>query len=176
MRRTFHTAFAAFFLVAASAHALTAEEAKAIASGDTEARVAALNKAVATADDKTSAFIQAMADDAVKFTEDKVFVMKDDKGYDPVTGVELKVPDTAEDVVNNNMMRGAFDAAQSVLKLVNSKDEAVRLEAANALLKDPSESRIPMVEKALAVETNAGIKAKLELVRAASLLNSADKD
>ena len=174
-RRTLYAAFAALLLFANPSHALTADEAKAIASGDTEARVAALNKAVATADDKTSAFIQAMADDAVKFTEDKVFVMKDDKGYDPVTGTELKVPDTAEDVVNNNMMRGAFDAAQSVLKLVNSKDEAVRLEAANALLKDPDESRIPMVEKALSVETNANIKAKLELVRAASLLNSTDK-
>ena len=57
-----------------SAHALTTDEAKAIASGDTEARIAALDKAVLTADDKTAAFIQAMADDAVKYTEDKVFV------------------------------------------------------------------------------------------------------
>ena len=161
-------------LAAAPSHALTADEARAIASGDTEARVAALNKAVVTADDKTSAFIQAMVDDAVKTTEDKVFVMKDDKGFDPVTDAELTVPDTAEDVVNNNMMRGALDAAQSVLKLVNSKDEEVRLEAANALLKEPDESRIPMVEKALAVETSATIKARLELVRAASLLNSTE--
>ncbi|AMM26601.1 urea ABC transporter permease subunit UrtB [Variovorax sp. PAMC 28711] len=158
----------------ASAHALTADEARSIAAGDTEARVAALNKAVLTADDKTSAFIQAMSDDAVKVAEDKVFVMKDDKGFDPVTGAELKVPDTAEDVVNNNLMRGALDAAQSVLKLTSSKDEAVRLEAANALLKNPDESRIPLIEKALAAETSAGIKVRLELVRAASLLNSGD--
>jgi urea transport system permease protein len=166
---------AAFALLpAVPAFALTADEAKAIASGDTEARVVALNKAVATADAKTEAFIQAMSDDAVKYTADKVFVMKDDKGYDPVTGAELKVPGDAEDVVNNNMMRGAFDAAQWVLKLGSSKDEKVRLEAANALLKGPDESRIPMVEKALAAETNADVKARLELVRAASLLNSAD--
>ncbi|WP_371126944.1 urea ABC transporter permease subunit UrtB [Variovorax sp. YR216] len=156
------------------AHALTADEAKAIASGDTEARVEALNKAVATADEKTAAFIQAMSDDAVKFTEDKVFVIKDDKAYDPVTGAELKLPDDAEDVVNNNMMRGAFEAAQAALKLT-SKDDAVRLEAAQALFKEPDESRLPMVEKALAAETNPKIKAQLELVRAASLLSSADK-
>jgi urea transport system permease protein len=167
--------FAALLLVTANAHALTATEARAIASGETEDRVAALNKAVTTADEKTSAFIQAMVDDSVKFTEDKVFVMKDDKGYDPVTGTELKVPDTAEDVVNNNLMRGSLDAAQSVLKLIGSKDVKVRREAADALLKDPDESRIPMVEKALSVETDAGIKARLELVRAASLLNSTDK-
>jgi len=173
LRRTLHSAFAAMLFMASAAHALTADEARAIASGDTEARIAALDKAVLTADEKTAAFIQAMADDAVKFTEDKVFVIKDDKGYDPVTGAELEVPDTAEDVVNNNMMRGAFDAAQAVLQL-GSKDDKVRAEAAQGLLKEPSESRLPAVEKALAAETNPAIKAQLELVRAASTLNSAD--
>nr|WP_231973586.1 urea ABC transporter permease subunit UrtB [Variovorax sp. HW608] len=157
-----------------SAYALTADEAKGIASGDTEARIAALNKAVAAADEKTAAFIQAMSDDAVKVSEDKVFVIKDDKAYDPVTGAQLKLPDDAEDVVNNNMMRGALDAAQAALKLT-SKDDAVRAEAAQALFKEPDESRLPMVEKALAGETNPKIKAQLELVRAASLLGSADK-
>ncbi|WP_422823249.1 urea ABC transporter permease subunit UrtB [Variovorax ureilyticus] len=161
-------------LVGLPAHALTADEAKSIASGDTEARVEALNKAVAAADDKTAAFIQAMSDDAVKVTADKVFVIKDDKAYDPVTGAELKLPDDAEDVVNNNMMRGALEAAQAALKLT-SKDDAVRMEAAQALFKEPDESRLPMVEKALAAEANDKVKAQLELVRAASLLSSADK-
>ncbi|MDM0120386.1 urea ABC transporter permease subunit UrtB [Variovorax arabinosiphilus] len=173
LRRLLHSALLAALLAATGAHALTVDEARAIASGDTEARIAALDKAVLTADEKTAAFIQAMADDAVKYTADKVFVMKDDKGYDPVTGVEAKVPDDAEDVVNNNLMRGAFDAAQAVLQLT-SKDEKVRAEAAQALLKEPSESRLPAVERALAAETNPSIKAQLELVRAASMLNSAD--
>lgn len=98
-----------------------------------------------------------MADDAVKYTEDKVFLIKDDKAYDPVTGAELKLPDNAEDVVNNNLMRGALDAAQAALKLT-SKDDAVRAEAAQALFKEPDESRLPLVEKALAAETNDRIK------------------
>jgi urea transport system permease protein len=155
------------------AHALTAEEARAIASGETEARIAALDQAVLTADERTAAFIQAMADDAVKYTDDRVFVMKDDKGHDPVTGAEVAVPDGAEDVVNNNLMRGAFDAAQSVLRLT-SPDDKVRADAAQGLLKEPSESRLPAVERALAAEKNPQIKARLELVRAASMLNSAD--
>ncbi|TPG17733.1 urea ABC transporter permease subunit UrtB [Variovorax guangxiensis] len=175
--RFIHSCAAAFALLATfsalSAHALTADEAKAIASGDTEARIAALDKAVLTADEKTAAFIQAMADDAVKYTADKVFVIKDDKSYDPVTGAEAKVPDDAEDVVNNNLMRGAFDAAQAVLQLT-SKDDKIRADAAQALLKEPSESRLPAVERALAAETNPSIKAQLELVSAASMLNSAD--
>jgi urea transport system permease protein len=175
LRSIYSCAAALVLLVAVSAHALTADEAKAIASGDSEDRITALNNAVITADDKTAAFIQAMADDAVKYTEDKVFVIKDDKAYDPVTGAELKLPDTAEDVVNNNLMRGALDAAQAALKLT-SKDDAVRAEAAAALFKEPDESRLPIVEKALAAETNPKIKAQLELVRAASMLNSTDRD
>ena len=46
----------------------------------------------------------------MKTAGDKVFVIKDDKAYDPVTGAEQKLPDDAEDVVNNNLMRSALDA------------------------------------------------------------------
>ena len=174
LRRLLHTACAALLVLAAQAHALTADEAKAMASGDADERIAAMNKAVANADAKTEAFIQALADESVKYTDTQVFVMKDDKGYDPMTGAEVKVPDTAEDVVNNNYMRSAIDAAQAALRL-SSKDESVRLEAANALFKEPDESRVPLIDKALAAETSAAVKAKLRLVQAASLLGSQDK-
>ncbi|MBU1359847.1 MAG: urea ABC transporter permease subunit UrtB [Gammaproteobacteria bacterium] len=160
-------------LLAGQARALTMEEARAIASGESQARIEALNKAVLTADEKTSAFIAAMADDSVKYTDDKVFVMKDDKAYDPVSGAQQTLPDTAEDVINNNLMRGALAAAQAALKLT-SADRAVRLEAAQALFKEPDESRLPMIEKALAAESDSTVKAQLELVRAASMLSSAD--
>jgi len=58
--------FLATLTFAGAAHALTDSEAKAIASGETDARIEALVKAVAAADDKTTAFIQAMVDDTVK--------------------------------------------------------------------------------------------------------------
>jgi len=176
LRRTLHRLLAASLLLLAAlqAQALTSEQARAIASGDSEDRIAALNKAVETADDKTAAFIQALSDDAVKTSGDEVFVMKDDKAYDPVSGAELKLPDDADDVINNNLMRSALDAAQAALKL-SSKDDKVRAEAAAALFKDPDESRVPIVEKALAAETNPKIKAQLELVRDAGMLTSADK-
>ncbi len=63
--------------IALSAHALTPEEAKGIAIGETDTRVEALNKAVSSADDKTAEFLRALADDAVKIKDDRVFVMKD---------------------------------------------------------------------------------------------------
>ena len=157
-----------------SAHALTADEAKAIAVGESDARVEALNKAVATADDKTAAFLQALSDDAVKVAGDKVFIVKDGKGSDPVSGVEVAVPPTAEDIVNNNRMRGELDSALAALKLF-SKDEKTRIAAIKQLQSDADESKLPLLEKAFAAEQNLQIKEQLGLVRAAALLGSVDK-
>jgi urea transport system permease protein len=56
----------AAFLLAGSAHALTPAEARAMAAGETDARIEAMNKAVAAGDEKTAAFIQALIDDGVK--------------------------------------------------------------------------------------------------------------
>ncbi|MDQ3272293.1 MAG: urea ABC transporter permease subunit UrtB, partial [Pseudomonadota bacterium] len=90
MIRTF--LLSATVLFSAGAYALTPEEVKGIALGETETRVEALIKASAVPDEKTAAFIQALAGDAVKTSGNKVFVIKDDKAYDPVTGAELAMP------------------------------------------------------------------------------------
>jgi urea transport system permease protein len=161
-------------LLSGHAHALTAAEVRAIATGETDARIEALNKAVATADDKTAAFIQALVDDAVKVAGDKVLVVKDDKGFDPVSGAETPVPADAEDVINNNRMRGELDTAMAALKLF-SKDAKLRAEAVATLRNESDESRLPLIEKAYAGETDAQIKEQLGLVRAAVLLGSSDK-
>ena len=79
--------------------------------GDPEARALALNKAAANADEKTSAFIQALSDVAVKTSGDKVFVVKDDKAFDPLTGAVQPVPADAQDVINPNLMRSEIDNA-----------------------------------------------------------------
>ncbi len=154
--------------------ALTLQEAKGMAVGDADARIAALNKATIAADDATAAFIQALADDAVKTAGDKVFIVRDGKAIDPVTGQSVPLPDGAEDVISNNRMRGELDGAQAVLKLF-SKDEKLRGVAIASLLKDPDESKLTLLDKALALEANHDLKAKLGLARAAAMLGSSDK-
>ncbi|WP_296448625.1 urea ABC transporter permease subunit UrtB [Rhodoferax sp. UBA5149] len=164
----------ATLFIAGHAYSITATEAKAIASGEADARIEALNKAVVSADDKTVAFLQALSDDAVKVAGDKVFVVKDGKGYDPVSGAEAAVPDDAEDVMNNNRMRGELDSALAALKLF-SKDEKTRIAAIKQLQSDADETKLPLIEMAFSAEPNAQIKEQLGLVRAAALLNSTDK-
>ena len=164
----------ACILAAASAHALTANEVKTIATGETDARIEALGKAMMSGDEKTAAFIQAMADDAVKMVGDKILIVKDGKALDPVTGADAPLPNAVEDIINNNRMRGELDTALAALKLL-SKDESVRATGVQALLKDPDEAKLPLLDKALAAETNPELKAQITLARAAAMLASADK-
>jgi urea transport system permease protein len=165
---------AAALLLAGPAQALTAKQAAAIAVGETDERIAALNDAVASADERTAAYLQALADDAVKLAGGKPLIVKDGKAYDAVSGAATDLPADAEDVVINNRMRGELDSALAALKLF-SKDNAVRSEAIKALQTDTDESKLPLIEKAFAAEADPAIKNQLGLVRAVILLNSSDK-
>ena len=167
-------AFVVCLLVATQLHALTFTEAKGIAVGETDARIEALNKAMLVANDKTASFVQAMADDAVKMAGEKALIVKDNKAFDPVTGAETPLPIALEDIINNNRMRGELDTALAALKLF-SKDEGIRAKAIQALLKDPDEAKLPLLEKALSAEAVQSLKAQITLARAAALLGSADK-
>ncbi|HEY0824419.1 MAG TPA: urea ABC transporter permease subunit UrtB, partial [Ramlibacter sp.] len=161
-------------LASTAAHALTADQARAMAVGDSDSRIEALNKAVAAADERTAAFLQALADDAVKTAAGAVFIVRDDRATDPVTGAAATLPADAEDVINNNRMRGELDTALAALKLF-SKDAKLRAAAVAELQKDPDESKLPLIEKAYAAEPDAAIQEQLGLVRAAALLSSSDR-
>jgi urea transport system permease protein len=161
-------------VLAAPAQALTPAQALALAKGDTESRIKALNALLAVPDEKAVALIQALSDDAVKFTDTAVIVIKDGKGFDPVSGAEVAVPDTAEDVINNNQMRTELGAALALVGL-QSPDTKVRLEAVKTLAADPSEDKLPLIEKAYAAESVPAIKDALGDLRFALLLGNADK-
>ncbi len=164
----------ATLFIAVNAYSLGTGDVKGIAIGETEARVAALNKSLATADEKTAAFLQSLLDDEVKLAGDKIIVVKDGKGFDPVTGNEIPVPDTAEDVINNNLMRGELEGALAGLKLF-SKDEKIRRESIKTLQAESDDSKLPLIEKAFEAEQIPQLKDQLGMIRAAVLLNSPDK-
>ena len=161
-------------LLSGPAHALTPQQARSLVAGDFETRIAALNTLLDGADDKTVALIQAIADDAVKFTDSAVFVIRDGKGFDPVTGAELVVPERAEDVINNNRMRGELETALAWVRLA-STNATLRAEAVKTLQGEPDDAKLPLIEKALTAETVPAIRRALEHVRSAMLLGSRDK-
>jgi len=154
-----------------STYALTPEQSRALTQGDVDSRITALQQALAAPDEKTAALLQAMADDAVKVSESQVFVIRDGKSFDPATGQEVASPASAEDVINNNRMRGEIDSALSALQLL-SPDVAKRIGAVKLMLKEPDITKLPMLEKALSSESDSAAKALMLLARAAIMINS----
>ena len=156
------------------AQALTERDARDMAVGESDARIEALSRSAANANERTVQFLQALTDDAVKVTADKVFIVRDGKASDPVTGAELPLPDDAEDVVSNNRMRGEIDSTLASLQLLAS-DVKVRRQAVKALQGEADLSKLPLLDKALSAETDATLKAQMALVRAGIVLSSPDK-
>ena len=176
LRMTALVALLALATLALPARALTPAQALAIASGDNDARIAALNAAIAGGDARAAVLAQALLDGAARVHGDRVFIVGDDgKASDAASGVAAAVPDDAEEVGNNNRMRGALEAALAGAKLVAS-DASVRRAAIAELAKAPlDESQLPLVEKALAAETDGALKSGLERMRATILVASSDR-
>ena len=170
--------FSAWLLISflpASAFALTAAQALAIAAGENDSRIEALNAAVARGDERLAAFVQAMLDDEVKVAGDKVFIVHDGKATDAATGAPAALPEGAEDVTNNNRTRGALEAALAGLRVL-SPDLGVRRGAVDELAKASlDESSLALVEKAYAAETDPGLKRQLERMRSTILVSSSDR-
>ena len=162
----------------ASAHALTTQEALAMAQGEGNARVQAVQAAVAKADATTLAYIQALSDDAVKIADGKPYIFQGDKALDPATGAPVALSaealSAAQDVVNNNRMRGELDNALAALKLL-SPDPTLRRAAAKNLQGQVGEAQLPLLERALAQETESDVAQALGQLRAAAMLSSTDE-
>ena len=156
------------------AHALTTPQARAIAEGDFDARTAALAAAVTRGDPGLADFLAALLEGEVSLTPTQVLVTRDGKTIDAATGAAATLPANVEDVVNSNRMRREIGAALASLKLL-SPDLGQRREALKVLRDDADETRLPLVEQALAAETDAAMKADLAQLRAAILVGSSDK-
>ncbi len=156
------------------AHALTADQALRIVSGESDARLAALNEVVAAADPALQPFVQAILADEVKVADGKALIVRDGKAADAATGAALPLPDTLDDVVNNNRMRRELESALAALKLF-SPDRAVRAKAVTELQDQADEGKLVLIEKAEKTETDAAIKAQLALLKAAVQIASSDK-
>ncbi len=151
---------------AGTAAALTQQQALAMAAGDSDARIAALNNAVAAADPALAAYVRALLDDEVKVAGGRAYIVRDGKATDAASGAEAALPEGAEDVLNNNRMRRELGAAAAAMQLL-SPDRDERARGIAELRSQADESKLPLIDKAAAVETDAALKEQLELLRAA---------
>jgi urea transport system permease protein len=112
-----------------------------------------------------------MADPGTK----KVYVTQPDgKVIDAATGAAVdKLPDGADAVRLNNRLRRTVEAALGGLTLL-SPDPAKRVEAAQSVFKTHDAAMLPVIDGALAKETNKAAKLAFTEARAAILLFKED--
>src|ERR1700704_4999943 len=123
------------------------------------------------------AIISALQDGRLMADPDtkKVFVTQPDgKFIDAATGAPVaSLPDGAAAVRLNNRLRRTVDAALGGLTLL-SPDPAKRIAAAQSVFKTHDETMLPVIDGALAKETNKAAKAAFTEARAAILLYKPD--
>jgi urea transport system permease protein len=123
------------------------------------------------------AIISALGEDRLSADPDskKVFITQPDgKIVDAVTGAAIaKLPDNAAEVRLNNRLRRTVEAALGGLTLL-SPDPAKRIAAAQSVFKTHDETMLPIVDGAIAKETNKAAKQAFAEARAAILLYKQD--
>src|SRR5262249_53091761 len=121
--------------------------------------------------------ISALGEDRLSADPDskKVFITQaDGKIIDAATGTAVdKLPDGASAVTLNNRLRRGVEAALGSLTLL-SPDPARRIAAAQSVFRSHDENALPVIDGALAKETNRAVKAAFAEARAAILLNKSD--
>ncbi|MFN3302485.1 MAG: urea ABC transporter permease subunit UrtB [Roseateles sp.] len=145
------------------AWALSPELANRIAAGESDDRVAALQQALAAGDASLGPFLRAMQDGRVRVKAGQALVIAE--GAEP--------PADAEEPMLNNRMRREIDAALAGLDLL-STDREVRARALATLRDDADASKLPLLEKALATETDAKLREQLNALVAGARLSSVD--
>ena len=154
------------------AHALTPQDALAISSGDTDARIAALHKAVAKPDPQLADFLRKLLDGEVQIDGTMVQVQEGNDWIDLATGKTVTPSDNAQGVVNNNYVRKELQSARAALDLF-SPQRAQRLKAVQQLQDDPTSVDRGLVEQALKTEKDPEILQRLQLLHAAIRLTGA---
>ena len=152
---------------------LTADDLAPLAADDFDAKAAAIDKLVASADAPSVAVLSALADGSLVATDKgRVLLQTDDGNKDPLTGKIVEAPD-AQSITLNNLLRAKVAGALSALQLA-STDVAKRRDAVAALLKNPDPSMKPLIDRARAAETDADLKKRLDTLWAMTALHDAD--
>jgi urea transport system permease protein len=161
----------------ANAHAAPLDDALThFTTDDFDETLAGIKEVIASGSPRAEIIIGALQNGQLMFSaEQKKVYIQDSAGklFDAATGeaVAGEPPADLDNVHLNNRVRGALDAAVGQLTLL-SRDPDKRYAAAQAVFKSRSASALPIVEKALAQETDNRVKVALEQARAAILLTT----
>jgi urea transport system permease protein len=138
---------------------------------DTEAAIADV---IASGAPHAAAILEALGDRRLLVTADKKIIYKDaaGKAFDAATGAETPGV-SGEPVRLNNRLRGVVSGAIGSLTLM-APDPRRRLDAANSVFRNRDATALPVLQDALAKETDPKVRKAFAEARAAILLTAKD--
>jgi urea transport system permease protein len=120
------------------------------------------------------AVVAAVEGRALRCAPAGVFIGEGDAALDAVTLAPAPAPAEATGLPVNNRLRATAASAAAVLTLFADPDPAARVRAAAALERRREALNMPILDAALALETDAAVAAPLEALRARMLLDDPD--
>ena len=156
-----------------AAHALDAAGLSKLATGDTTAKLEAINAWVAANDLQALPVLQALVDGDLQLSGTQVLIVKDGAARDALTQQAATAAADAEKISINNRVRRVLNTALASLKL-RAPDRATRLRAALDLQDDADAELLPLLATALQSEADAEVTAVLRTVQARLQLADAD--
>lgn len=162
-----------------SALAVTTEQARQLAEGDGDERVAVVMALAASDQASDQALVRALAAESVQVQDGRVVIVEGRQAKDVVTGQPVVLNEQAEELVVNNRLRGALDSALASMDLFTG-DVARQREAALTLQRGafdaPSPAQLPLVDRALAQADRLPPEAREALLLAQAALHLASTD
>jgi urea transport system permease protein len=185
--RLLRMALAAVAVLIAASAAVRADDFAALvqrlAAGDFTEKLAAVEAVAASGDARAAGILQALLEGRLlRLPDGSVGIAAASPGAavvtdaltDALTGAALEIkPGEAELVSINNRLRGVIRGVLGSLTLL-SREPAQRRAAADAVFKARDQSRQPLLEQALATESDAAVKARMERALAAVETMAAD--
>jgi urea transport system permease protein len=146
-----------------------------LAGDDPDARIEAVGRIAALANEDARRVLQALQDDALVATPaGAVLVVDGEQAWDPVTGKTLAVPDGVDGIVVNNRLRAALEGALSGMALLSPDPEQRRAAALALQARSLDPAQLPLVRKAFSGERDPAIKPILQALIAGADLHSPD--
>ena len=147
-----------------------------LATGDGDEKSAAVNALVASGDPQAAVLLKALVDGELQVAGGRVLIVQGEAARDAATGAAVQpLPESRDDVVANNRLRGEIDGALAALQL-SSPDRGVRAAAVRSLAQGADPAMRPLVMKAYAAEKDPDLKESLGMVAAALDLRSEDPE
>ena len=167
-------AWALFIACTPASAALDPALVKPLGGEDADARVDAIAKLGALGTPEAFELLNALNEEKLYATpEGRVLIVEGDKARDPLTGEQLAFPEGADAITVNNRLRRELESALAGLRLF-AVDTKVRLKAAQEVQQNAEAAQLPMLERALAKETDTRVRNVLDMAVATINLKSED--